>query len=152
MFFTTMCLIITNVLSVSAGHGLSPATLPDQYFDSYGDIPWGDEKAHLDNFAFELKHDQNLIGYIIVYAGRRACLGEAQDRALRAKNYLVKFYNIQKDRIRWIDGGYQEDLRTVLQPIPLGAQELTASPTLKSSDVVIRNCKPKIIKRKARGS
>src|ERR1043165_3773873 len=57
--------------------------VPDQPFDSYGDLSWEDEKAHLDNFAIALQNDPGATGYIIVYAGRRSCVGEAKDRALR---------------------------------------------------------------------
>ena len=61
-------------------------------FDSYGDISWEDEKAHLDNFAIALQHDPDSIGYIIVYAGRRACVGESKDRTLRAKETTSKTF------------------------------------------------------------
>lgn len=122
-------------------------------FDSYGAISWEDEKAHLDNFAIALQHDSDSIGYIIVYAGRRACVGESKDRALRAKKYLVETRGIQASRIKWIDGGYREELTVILQPAPRGAPELTASPTLKRSEVqLIKNCKSKALKPRKRGS
>jgi hypothetical protein len=122
-------------------------------FDSYGSISWEDEKAHLDNFAIALQHDPESIGYIIVYAGRRPCPGEARDRALRAKKYLVETRSIQVGRIKWIDGGYREELTVILQPAPRGAAELKASPTLKPSEVqFIKNCKPKSAKPRKRGS
>jgi hypothetical protein len=122
-------------------------------FDSYGDLSWEDEKAHLDNFAIALQHDPDSIGYIIVYAGRRACVSEAKERALRAKKYVVETRGIQTSRIKWIDGGYREELTVILQPAPRRAPELTASPTLKPSEVqIIRNCKPKASKPRKRGS
>lgn len=125
----------------------------DQWFDSYGNLSWEDEKAHLDNFAIALQHDPDSIGYIIIYAGRRACVDEAEDRALRAKKYVVETRGIQESRIKWIDGGYREELTVILQPAPRGAPELTASPTLKPSEVrIIRNCKPKSSKPRKRGS
>src|SRR5258707_5582224 len=83
-------------------------------FDSYGDLSWEDETAHLDNFAIQLQNDPDSIGYIIVYAGRRACFGEAKDRALRAKKYVVETRGIQESRIKWIDGGYRDKLTVVL--------------------------------------
>ena len=132
-----------------------PFTAKAQFdpFDSYGAIPWEDEKAHLDNFAIALQHDLDSIGYIIVYAGRRACVGEAKNRALRAKKYVVETHGIQESRIKWIDGGHREGLTVILQPAPRGAPELGASPTLKSSEVlIIKNCKPKSPKPKKYGS
>ena len=133
-------------------HGWLSSTA-DQWFDSYGDLSWEDEKAHLDNFAIALQHDPNLIGHIIVYAGKRACANEGKDRALRAKKYMVETRGIQESRVKWIDGGYREELTVILQPTPPGAPELTASPTVKRSDVqLIKNCKPKTSKRKKQGS
>ena len=118
-------------------------------FDSYGDISWEMERAHLNNFAVVLQHEQDTIGYIIVYAGRRSCAGEALDRALRAKKYLVETRAIPAKRLRWIDGGYREQLTTVLQPVPLDAPKYTPVPTLKPSEVqIIKNCKPKISRRR----
>ena len=122
-------------------------------FDDYSDIPWADETGRLDNFAIALQHDPKLIGYIIVYAGQRACVGEAEDRARRAKKYLVETRGIQESRVKRIDGGYREELTVILQPVPPGAPELTASPTVKPTDVqLIKNCKPKVPKRKRSGS
>ena len=135
--------------------GSSPFTAKAQFdpFDSYGAASWEDEKAHLDNFAIALQHHPDSIGYIIVYAGRRACVGEAKDRALRAKKYVVETRGIRASRITWIDGGYREELITILQPAPRGAPKLTASPTLKPSEVqIIKNCKRKSPKPRKLGS
>jgi hypothetical protein len=127
-------------------------TLADQVFDSYGDIPWEEEKIHLDNFAIELQRGSDLVGYIIAYTGRRACVGAAKDRALRAKKYLVETRGIQASRIKWIDGGYREKLTVVLQPA-LPGLPAPISPTLKPSEVqIIKNCKPKSHKPRKRGS
>lgn len=84
--------------------------MADQWFDSYGDLSWEDEKAHLENFAIALQNDRDSIGYIIVYAGRRSCVGEAKDRALRTKKYLIQTRAIEASRIKMIDGGYREEL------------------------------------------
>ena len=105
--------------------------------------------GRLDNFAIALQHDPKLIGYIIVYAGQRACVGEAEDRARRAKKYVVETRGIQESRVKWINGGYREELAVILQPVPPGAPELTASPTIKPSEVqIMKNCKPKTSKHK----
>jgi hypothetical protein len=34
-----------------------PSFVVDQWFDSYGDLSWEDEKARLDNFAIALRQD-----------------------------------------------------------------------------------------------
>jgi hypothetical protein len=147
------CVVVISLVGFArTSHRLLTA-MSDQWFDSYGKISWEDEKAHLDNFAIALQQDSNLIGNIIVYAGKRSCANEAKDRALRAKKYVVETRGIHESRVKWLDGGYREELTVILQPMPSGAPELTASPTLKPSDVrIIRNCKPKTSKTKKRGS
>lgn len=146
-----VCIILVPLLRLTPGYNIHPAFPPDQPFDTYGGISWEDEKAHLDNFAIALQQEPNQIGYIIVYAGRRSCVGEAKDRALRAKKYLIEVRNIQEARIKWIDGGYREELTVVLQPVPPNAPEILPSPTVKSSDVqIIKKCRPKTAQPKNR--
>ena len=147
------CIALVSVASFTKTNHGSLTSMADRWFDSYGDLSWEDEKAHLDNFAIALQQDSNLIGNIIVYAGKRSCANEAKDRALRAKKYVVETPGIQESRVKWLDGGYREQLTVILQPVPSGAPELTASPTLKLSEVrIIRNCKPKTSKPKKHGS
>jgi hypothetical protein len=146
------CIVLVSLAGFTKTNHGWPTPVADQWFDSYGNLSFDDEKVHLDNFAIALEHDPNLIGYIIGYAGRRACVDAAKDRVLRAKNYVVKTHGIQESRVKWIDGGYREELTVFLQPIPCGAPELTASATLKPSDVqIIKSCKPKTSKRKKHG-
>jgi hypothetical protein len=142
----SICIALFSIASSpSIGLG-SQMAMPDRGFDSYGDISWENEKAHLDNFAIAL-YDQDLVGIIIVYAGRRSCANEARDRAIRAKKYVTETRGIEPNRIKWIDGGYCETLTVILQPVPSAAPKLTASPTLKPSEVrVDKNCKLKTIK------
>ncbi|HVG28554.1 MAG TPA: hypothetical protein VM864_02435 [Pyrinomonadaceae bacterium] len=147
--FKAARLMSVAALASAGGHYSRPALPPHDYFDSYGRISWEDEKARLDNFAVELRHDPNLVGYIVVYSGRRSCFGEAKRRALRAKEYLVRTRDIPESRIRWMDGGYQEELRVILQPSQPDAPEFAASPTLKPGDAVVKNCQPKSTRRKS---
>ena len=113
----------------------------DRVFDEYGNIRWIDEQSHLDNFAIMLQQDSNLLGYITVYAGRHSCDGEAQARAIRAKNYLVRRRGIERSRILWIDAGYQDNFLVVLQPADRGANiPFPIYPSLSSKDVQVVKC------------
>jgi hypothetical protein len=134
------CIVL--LCTVGFARSNHPSFVVDQWFDSYGDLAWRDEKARLDNFAIALRQDPDLLGYILIYDGRRACVNEARNRGLRAKKYLGETRGIQASRIKLIDGGYREELTVILQPSPFGAPKLGASPTLKRSEVkIIRNCK-----------
>ena len=127
-----VCLIGTSVWAASANQH-------DPY-DSYGNISWELEKAHLDNFVLFLEHEPDTIGYIVAYAGRKSCRGEAKDRAIRAKQYVTS-RGVKSSRVKWIDGGYREDSTIVLQPAALGLLPPIA-PTLKRNQVlIIKRCK-----------
>jgi hypothetical protein len=110
-------------------------------FDEYGDLAMNEEHKRLDDFAFQLKHEPNTRGYIIVYAGRRARAGEAQARAERAKNYVANTRGIESARIVTVDGGYRGELTIELF---VGTKEAAPipSPTVCPSEVqIIKNRK-----------
>jgi hypothetical protein len=141
MFLPCLCLALASATLTYAeeSHGSAPVT-STQIFDSYGDIPFEDEKAHLDNFAIQLQSEPGYIGYIIVYAGRRACVGEAQRRAIRAKRYLIERRGVDENLIIWRDGGYREELTVELFIVARGAPAPTPSPHLSPRDVRIIRC------------
>jgi len=106
-------------------------------FDEYGDIRFADEKARLDNFAIQLTNDRNSVGHIIVYAGRKAVVGEAQIRANRARDYLINVRKINPDRVKAVDGGYREEITVRLHIAPPDAGPPPVMPTLDPSQVEI---------------
>lgn len=81
-------------------------------YDMYENLPFEDEKARLDNFAIQLQNELDSVGYVIVYAGRRARKNEAKEVCERAKRYLVKTRKINAKRVITIDGGHREQLTT----------------------------------------
>ena len=87
-------------------------------YDSFGNQTFNDVKARLDNFAIQLtqmKADDPLWrGYIIIYAGRRSYLGEAQYKVNCYKNYLVRVRGIDAGSLFVVDGGFREDVQTEL--------------------------------------
>ncbi len=105
--------------------------------DIYHDLPFKHEKSRLDNFAIALQQYLEIKGYIVVYAGRRARIGEAQTRAERAKNYLVNERGIDAGRIVTMDGGYREKLTVELYLVPPGATPPASAPTVDPSQVRI---------------
>lgn len=108
----------------------------DLAFDSYGDIRFEDEKARLDNFAIQLQNYPNAHGFIVVYAGRKATVNQAQRRANRAKNYMVNVRGIESERLYAIDGGYQPQLEIKLIVAPPRAEPPQLAPSLDPSQIV----------------
>lgn len=106
-------------------------------FDEYGDIRFSDEKARLDNFAIQLLNDESARGHIIVYAGRKATVAEAQIRANRALDYLTTVRKIDPQRVKAVDGGYREELTVHLYIIPSGAEPPESMPMIDPSQVEI---------------
>jgi hypothetical protein len=87
-------------------------------FDVFDNISYEDAKARLDNFAiqlFELKKEEpKFRGYIVVYAGRRSYLGEAQYKANCYKNYLVRVRKVDPASLFAADGGFREKMEVHL--------------------------------------
>ena len=122
-------------------------------FDSFENTSVEFEEAALDTFAVALQNAPDQIGYIIVYAGRRACSGEAQTRGMRMKKYLVEYRGIEWDRVIWKDGGHLEKPYVLLEMQVRGAEPYpyTYPEALPIKDVKIVNCKAKDKGNKRRG-
>ena len=117
-------------------------------FDEYGDIRFSDEKARLDNFAIQLENTPDHRGYLVVYAGRKAVVAEAQLRGNRAKDYLVNVRKIEPSRIIVIDGGHMENLTVQLWALPPAVEPPESQPSVKAENVEIIYEKPKRRRRK----
>jgi PKD domain-containing protein len=90
-------------------------------FDEFPDISRNDEKARLDNFAIALQSDPTATGYVIVYPGRTSKRAEVQDHFGRVVDYLVNSRQIDKSRIRTIEGPRKDQLSKSLWITPQGA-------------------------------
>ena len=97
-------------------------TLPNPTrHDEFGEIQRDDEKARLDVFAIELQNSPGAQGYIIGYGGRNKRYGTGQQRAQRARDYLVGTRGIDASRIVTVDGGTRATGATQLWIVPPGA-------------------------------
>jgi hypothetical protein len=115
-------------------------------FDEWGDLPFSDEKARLDNIAIQWQQQPTTTIYLIIFAGRVACRGEAKARGQRAKNYLVRKRHVNPKRIVWIDGGHKEKVTTNVWLVPAGipAPSVFRDYNLKRSEVILeKGCRIK---------
>lgn len=106
-------------------------------FDEYGDIRFSDEKARLDNFGIQLLNMKDMVGYIVVYAGQKATVAEAQVRANRARDYLITVRHIKPERVKAIDGGHHAELTVTLWILPAESGPPLLMPTVDPSQVEI---------------
>lgn len=110
-------------------------------------------KDRLDALGLYMKEAPSFLAYIISYGGRRSCPGEALMRAQFAKDYLSKLKGINPQRIRILDGGFQDQWTVELWTGAKGAFAPTPMPTVDRRKVhIIRNCKLKSSGRKKHGS
>jgi hypothetical protein len=123
-------------------------------FDSFENTSVEFEKNVLDSFAIALLNKPSDIGYIIVYAGRRACGGEAQARAMRMKKYVVEYRGVEWNRVIWKDAGHLEKPHVLLEmQLRNGPQyPYDYPPALPPSEVRIVKCKPKNESKRTRSS
>ena len=144
---TDSCIVDRN----SCIAGSSPRTSvgnPDQIctlFEMYnGGTDVKGVKERLDGFALFLKLNPAFTGYIVSYAGRRACRDEALKRARLAKTQLTTKEKTGSRRISIIDGGYREKWEVELWYAPSAAKDRPAiTETIDRRKVqIIKNCDP----------
>ena len=119
----------------AAGAPAPPVPSPTSAIDTYGDIPFEDEKARLDNFAIELQNVPTAKGYVTCYGGRVGRGGEARRRCARAKRYLVTHRRIPAAQVVAEDGGYREEFTVTLWIVPEGATPVQPTPTVDPREV-----------------
>ncbi len=112
-------------------------------FDEWGDIKFADEKARLDNFAIQILNTPEARGHVIVYAGQKAVVAEAQLRGNRIKDYLLNVRNLRLDQVTVVDGGHRESLTVELWVLPTDSTPPDPYPTVQAKDVEIIYEKPK---------
>src|SRR6185503_7381736 len=140
---TLICLTIFQAVSAQQASTNNPLA-PDRY-DAWGDIQFSDEIVHLDKIANQLKEWRLSIVYLVIFAGERACKGEAKARGIRATDYLLK-REIEPERIVWIDAGWKKNLlvEVWIWPPQFGKPKPSMDRTLKPSAVTIEpKCKIK---------
>jgi hypothetical protein len=97
-------------------------------FDQYGDIDFRDEKARLDNFAAQLNHFSESVGYIVVYPEVQGRSAKALNRARRARTYVVHVRRVEANRIMIIQGGRRDVFTTELYILPKSSPPPRAEP------------------------
>jgi hypothetical protein len=92
----------------------------DGWFDSYGEIPWVEESARLDNLAIYLHQYPDFIGYIAFYRGKNESRQQFRARLDRAKRHLVSAGKAKIEQLVFVDAGKREKRWTILQPVEKG--------------------------------
>jgi hypothetical protein len=129
-----VCLMLTAWATLAPRQSAAEKRQASFRFALYGEIPRSAESTKLNGYARELRANKGAQGYIITYGGKDSAEDMAQERADRAKDYLVTVREIDAGRLVTVDGGYKEEPATELWIVPAGATPPTASPTVERSD------------------
>src|SRR4030095_13526106 len=110
-----------------------------QLMDQYSGISLDEEQRRLDRIAeYLIRTGPESIAYIASYMGRRACIGESEWRAARAKKYLVEKQNISATRIVEVDGGVREHWSVEVFVQTQGTCGPIPTPTVARDDVLMQ--------------
>lgn len=121
-----------------------PQCVLPRKFVEFAYTSFAEAQPNLDNLAIEMQSQPELIAYIYVYAGKRACADEAQTQGKLLQRYLVESYGLAAERVVWKDGGHREQAAVELWAWPRKAGEPTATPDPAIKEVeVIEGCEAK---------
>lgn len=109
-------------------------------FDEFGNVPSGDMKARLDNYALGIQNTPEMLAYIIFYGGRLyngrpGRRDEADKLAARLKNYLLNTRGIEPERLLMINGGFREEWTAELWLSPRGVKPPPPTPTIQPGEI-----------------
>ena len=105
------------VVLASIFFAVRPVTATE-YFDTYGLIPWEEERGRLDNFAIALGGEKDIIGYIAFYPGEGKDPADIENSLEKSIEYLVCRRNISEDRLVLVNAGERDSTTIVLQLWP----------------------------------
>lgn len=122
---------IGSPLYVSCTTSVNPA--PKAYkLDEYKSNDFAEDTEHLSRFGLRLIVGLSERAYIIVYAGGGQAMGEAKKIAERARDYLVKEYDVDPGRIETIDGGFRKNKTVELWVVQAGAAPPVTAPQVNN--------------------
>jgi hypothetical protein len=108
-----------NMMSLSSI--VEPGPPDARKFSEITSIRGVGEKAQLDAFAKILRNLPPYTAIILVYSGRKRRANESSKHAANAKEYLVKEYDLERDRITIVEGGIRDKETLELWLLPIGA-------------------------------
>jgi hypothetical protein len=129
-------LLCTQILG-NGSHKGEVVTNPHERFYAYGEVTGQEEVKILKSFAEALRHQSNVHGYIIVYAGERSFKDEAARRIRCQVQYLTKQQMIDSQRFTALEGGYRQKREVELYVLSKQHPPLLPFPTVRPSRVKI---------------
>ena len=107
-------ILVTGLLIILATHASMGQV---RWFDQYSHVTDAQEKLHLNDFAYYLIKDSDLLGYIAFRIGNKDKMSVVKKRAEHNKRYLVQKFKISSERIRLVFLGRSDNTIFILQPL-----------------------------------
>ena len=108
--------ILLNAVSTQDLNAVNRSSVdgaPDEtfcLFDTYeAGIDAKETRERLHSVAVFLKENPDFNGFIVSYAGQRACTGEAIKRAKIARQFLISNEAVKSKQLKIIDAGYRSN-------------------------------------------
>lgn len=90
--------------------------------EAFGEIPWSDLMARLDNFAIELQNVPDTRGVIVFYAAKHKFPAWPRRRADAAVDYLINSRGLDASRVSALNAGLRAETSFELWVVPPGAE------------------------------
>lgn len=135
-----MLRVLVTVAAILAGHSAAfsqnaeqPTPIRDP--DVFEFTTLEQESPILDSFARGLLLEGGRKGYILVYAGRNSCKGEAKRVIELIEGYMAKRHGLTGNRLVGVDGGYRERTTYEMWSAPDGEAVPVPTATVDPSEV-----------------
>ena len=135
--------LTSNSIRYATASNAQKATTQDRVRDrdDASGLSFEEDKPRVDQFARNLMNVPNVKGYVIAYGGRTGPRNEARTRLTCIRKYLARSYKLGRDRLVFIDGGYQLEVNVDLFLVFPG--ETIPEPQPMVSPSAVRVVKPK---------
>jgi len=110
-----------NLTGSETGIVAKPTEEP-RFFDEFGKVPNNEVRKRIDLFFVELQNDPSSTGYIVNYGSSREIT--RRERLIRNQATLR---NLPIERIVFVNGGVESEIRTRLWIVPAGADPSTVN-------------------------
>jgi len=126
--------------------GLAVSRAPDETFRLFETYETGIDAKEIQQrlhwMAVFLKENPDFNGFIVSYAGQRACSGEAIKRAKIARQFLISNEGVKSKQLKIVDAGYRSNWVIELWYGPMRAkgQPLSRDSIDRSTVKIIKGC------------
>jgi len=81
---------------------VAPACILPSKIDEYAELPWSDEKARLENVAFQMKDLKDMKLSVFINLDNKTSQSERRNYLIKVFKYLTAFSELEKNRVTFL--------------------------------------------------